>query len=96
MNCLLQVHVLFPGLPADLSLWKSIERRCAGAHQSPWLHAPACHVCVTAQSDPFAMGGLLGALLGQGLQMSGGEQYGNQTPVLSSNNMFDINRRLCI
>jgi hypothetical protein len=37
-------------------------------------------------SDPFQMGGLLGSLLGVGLQMSGGgQEYSNQTPVLSSN-----------
>lgn len=62
-------------------------------------HIAACawrYLCSVAQSDPFAMGGLLGALLGQGLQLSGGEEYSNQTPVLSTNNMFDINRRLCI
>jgi hypothetical protein len=42
------------------------------------------------------MGGLLGALLGQSLQMSGAQQYSNQTPVLSANSCFDINRRLCL
>ncbi len=48
-------------------------------------------------SDPFQMGGMLGALLGQGLGMvGGGGQYSNQTPVLSSNQMFDINRQVCI
>lgn len=48
-------------------------------------------------SDPFQMGGLLGSLLGQGLGMvGGGQQYSNQTPVLSSNQAFDINRQLSI
>ena len=57
-------------------------------------------LCARVTVRPLAMGGLLGALsgrlLGQSLHLSGAQQYSNQTPVLSSNNCFDINRRLCL